>query len=82
VNGCTFHVRVKVLFFLVRKRDHSVFCFEEGRLMDGLTLFAIGPWALIIFSASSLVVFFSFAVLPFVVWCASVIRLSVEIRSG
>jgi len=50
--------------------------------MDGLTLFAIGPWALIIFSASSLVVFFSFAVLPFVVWCASVIRLSVEIRSG
>ena len=48
--------RVKVFF--IRKRGHAVFCFEEGRLMDGLTLFAIGPWALIIFSASSLVVFF------------------------
>ena len=72
--------RVKVFF--IRKRGHAVFCFEEGRLMDGLTLFTIGPWVSIIFGATSLVVFFSFAVSPFVVWCASVIRLNVEIRSG
>ena len=50
--------------------------------MDGLTLFTIGPWVSIILGATSLVVFFSFAVSPFVVWCASVIRLNVEIRSG
>ena len=48
--------RVKVFF--IRKRGHAVFCFEEGRLMDGLTLFTIGPWVSIIFGATSLVVFF------------------------